>query len=111
MAHTWNPADFNRNLISVKKRRMLDSVLIVERNIKRDMHKITTHLASTVTHAILIEGDVRGFAIGGGTASDGTIVDYAIWEEVGNKFRPGHFPMRKGLRKSYPAIRRIWGIR
>lgn len=110
MATEWDPSDFNRNLISVEKRRMLDSVLLVERNIKQDMHKITAHLASTVTHEILInQGNVRGFALAGGTAFDGTIVDYAIWEELGSKFRPGHFRMRHGLRRSYPGISRIWG--
>ena len=112
MAHEWDPSNFNRNLLSVEKRRMLDSTLVVERNIKRGMHKITAHLASTVTHEILInQGNVRGFNIAGGVAFDGTIVDYAIWEEVGTKFRPGHFPMRIGLRQSYPEIRRIWGAR
>jgi len=112
MSHEWDPKNFNRNLLGVKKRRMLYSVLLVERNIKRDMHKITAHLASTVTHEILInQGNVRGFNIAGGTAFDGTIVDYAIHEELGTKFRPGHFRMRHGLRRSYPGIRRIWGIR
>ena len=110
MAHEWHPENFNRNLLDVEKRRMLDSVLVVERNIKQDMHKITAHLASTVTHEILVnQGNVRGFNISGGTASDGTLVDYALYEELGTKFRPGHFRMRSGLRRSYQGIRQIWG--
>ncbi len=112
MSTEWDPSNFNRNLLSVEKRRMLDSVLIVERNTKRRCPKVTSHLASTITHEILInQGNVRGFALAGGTAFDGTIVNYAIHVELGTKHFTGRFYMRGGLRESYPAIRRIWGAK
>jgi len=112
MAYEWDPSNFNRNLLKAKERRMLDSVLVVERNAKRRAPKKTGHLASTITHELLINrGHVRGFALAGGTSSFGTLVDYAIHQELGTKFMAGRFYMRGGLRESYPTIRRIWGIR
>lgn len=112
MSTEWDPSDFNRNLISVEKRRMLDSVLLVERNAKRRAPKITGHMASTITHEILInKGNVRGFALAGGMSSFGTLVDYAIHVELGTKFFAGRFFMRGGLRESYPGIRQIWGAK
>ncbi len=110
MAHEWHPENFNKNLLEVEKRRMLDSVLVVELATKRRCPKVTSHLASTITHKLLInQGNVRGFALAGGTALDGTLVDYAIHVELGTKHFTGRFYMRGGLRESYPKLRRIWG--
>ncbi len=112
MAHEWHPENFNKNLRKVEERRMLDSVLVVELATKRRAPKKTGHLASTITHEILInQSNVRGFVLAGGTSSFGTIVDYAIHQELGTKFMTGRFYMRGGLRESYPKLRRIWGAR
>ena len=112
MAHEWHPENFNRNLLDVEKRRMLDSVLVVELAAKRRAPKGTARLASTITHIILInQGNVRGFDSAGGTAFDGTLVKYARHVELGTKHFPGRFYMRGALRESYPKIRKIWGAR
>lgn len=112
MSYEWDPKSFNKSLDKVKKRRMLDSVLVVERNTKRRCPKVTSHLASTITHELVVLVDhLSGFIIAGGRAKDGTNVFYAIYVELGTKYFAGRFYMRGGLRESYPAIRRIWGIR
>jgi hypothetical protein len=111
MSHSWHPEKFNRNLEKVKERRMLDSVLVVERNAKRRCPKKTGHLASTITHLLTTDsGNVSGFVIAGGSTSFGTVVFYAIYVEFGTKYFAGFFYMRGGLRESYPVIRKIWGI-
>lgn len=112
MPTEWDPSNFNRNLLQVEKRRMLDSVLVVELAAKRRAPKVTGHMASTITHEILInQGNVRGFAMAGGMSKFGTLVDYTIHVELGTIHFTGRFFMRGGLRESYPKIRRIWGIR
>lgn len=110
MSSEWHPENFNKNLDEVKKRRMLDSVLVVERNTKRRCPKVTSRLASSITHLLVINPRAfSGFIIAGGKAFDGTNVFYAVYVELGTKYFPGRFYMRGGLRESYPDIRRIWG--
>lgn len=112
MAHSWHPENFNKNLRKGNERRMLDSVLVVERNAKRLCPKVTGHLASTITHELQTKGrNVRGFALAGGLTKFGTLVDYAIHVELGTKRFAGRFYMRGGLRASFPTLRRIWGAR
>lgn len=111
MSHEWNPKPFNKNLRKVEERRMLDSVLVVELATKRRCPKVTSYLASSITHALLTQAAIRGFVIAGGQSKFGTIVDYALYVELGTKYFAGRFYMRGGLRESYPKIRRIWGIR
>lgn len=111
MATEWHPENFNKNLLQVEKRRMLDSVLVVELATKRRAPKKTGHLASTITHEILTQNAIRGFVMAGGQSKFGTVVDYAIHQELGTKFMTGRFYMRGGLRESYPKLRRIWGAK
>lgn len=111
MPYEWHPQDFNKNLKKVAERRMLDSVLVVELATKRRCPKVTAHLASTITHQLLFDfGKFSGYVLAGGESLFGTIVNYALYVELGTKYFPGRFYMRGGLRESYPAIRRIWGI-
>ncbi len=111
MSTEWDPSDFNKNLRKVEERRMLDSVLVVELATKRRCPKVTSHLASTITHEMLLQGPIRGFVLAGGQSKFGTLVDYALHVEWGTKHFSGRFYMRGGLRESYPKLRRIWGAR
>ena len=112
MSTEWDPKDFNKNLQKTKERKMLDSVLIVELKAKQLCPKKTSHLASTITHqqAFTLTG-YSGFVLAGGQSKFGTIVDYAVYQELGTKYMAGRFYMQGGLISSYPELRAIWRIR
>jgi hypothetical protein len=111
MSYTWDPKPFNKELEKEYAARLLKSSLVVEKRAKIICPKVTSRLASSITHVVIMDARTRSaFIIGGGVASDGTIVDYAIHVEIGTRFFAGRFYLRRGIRESMSEIRVIWGI-
>lgn len=72
-----------------------------EQLVKASIHVITGEERAGTFH------EVDTNAKGNPVLVVGDDVDYALWEEIGNRFRPGHHTIRRGMDQATPQLTRF----